>query len=149
MMLPTKDQPTKIPAWIKLLKLPLEFWTPESFSKIASTIGKPLNVDNATAKRLRLDYARMCVEIDAGTELPYDVRIIVNGELVVVAIQYQWVPPICCDCKVFGHPQGSCSKQVSSKPPKDVWQVVGKGKIQANTGPEIQVVDESIPSSSF
>ncbi|KAI8560024.1 hypothetical protein RHMOL_Rhmol04G0222600 [Rhododendron molle] len=91
----------------------------------------------------------VCVEIDAGTELPYDVRIIVNGELVVVAIQYQWVPPICCDCKVFGHPQGSWSKQVSSKPPKDVWQVVGKGKIQANTGPEIQVVDESIPSSSF
>ncbi|KAI8535189.1 hypothetical protein RHMOL_Rhmol10G0154500 [Rhododendron molle] len=80
MLIPTKDQPSKIPAWIKILKLPLEFWTAECFSKIASTIGKPLHVDQATAKKLRLDYARICVEIDAETDLPDDVQITINGE---------------------------------------------------------------------
>lgn len=69
-----------IPAWIKIHKLPLEFWTAESFSQIASTIGKPLHVDKDTEKRKRLDYGRMFVEIEAGSELPDDIQITVNGD---------------------------------------------------------------------
>lgn len=60
MMIPSIDHPSSIPAWIKIHKLPFEFWTAESFSKIASTIGKPLHVDKATEKRQRLDFARVC-----------------------------------------------------------------------------------------
>lgn len=150
MLLPTKDQPSKIPAWIKILKLPLEFWTAECFSKIASTIGKPLHVDQATAKKLRLDYARICVEIDAGTELPDDVEITINGEAVIVALQYQWLPPICTDCKVFGHPTGSCTKQLGTKvsSQKDIWQVVSKGKGKRDANPAAMGTGESSSSQS-
>lgn len=95
MMDPTLEQPSSIPAWIKIHKLPLEFWTADCFSCIASTIGKPLHVDKDTKKRKRLDYARVCVEIDVRTELPDDVKITVNGESVVVRLEYQWLPPIC------------------------------------------------------
>lgn len=95
LMIPTLEHLSTIPAWIKIHKLPLEFWTAESFSRIASTIGKPLHVDKNTEKRKRLDYARMCVGIEAGSELPDDIQITVNGQSVVVAIKYQWLPPIC------------------------------------------------------
>ncbi|KAI8564159.1 hypothetical protein RHMOL_Rhmol03G0160300 [Rhododendron molle] len=150
MMLPSKDQPSKIPAWIKILKLPLEFWTAECFSKIASTIGKPLHVDQATAKKLRLDYARICVEIDAGTDLPDDVQITINGETVIVALQYQWLPPICTDCKVFGHPKGTCSKQSGTKvsTQQDTWQVVSKGKGKRDANSTDMVSGESSSSQS-
>lgn len=86
MMVPTLEHPSTIPAWIKLHKLPLEFWTAKSFSRIASTIGKPLHVDKDIEKRNRLDYARVCVEIDARSRLPDDIQVIVNGESVLVAI---------------------------------------------------------------
>lgn len=70
------------------------------------------------------------MEIDAGTDLPDDIQITVNGETVIVALQYQWLPPICPECKVFGHPQGTCAKQSGPKVSSSEvnWQVVNKGK---------------------
>lgn len=68
------EHPTSIPTWIKVHKLPLEFWTKEGFSRIGSAIGKPLRVDMDTEKRRRLDYARICVEVDAVFELPNDFK---------------------------------------------------------------------------
>ncbi|KAI8555495.1 hypothetical protein RHMOL_Rhmol05G0177300 [Rhododendron molle] len=44
----------------------------------------------------------------------------------------EWLPPICSICKVFGHHQGSCTKQSTSKPIKETWQVEWKGKDQVN-----------------
>lgn len=40
MLVPSTVHPATIPAWVKLHKLPLECWTEECFSRIASTIGK-------------------------------------------------------------------------------------------------------------
>ncbi|XP_058227165.1 uncharacterized protein LOC131335705 isoform X3 [Rhododendron vialii] len=103
MMLPTKDQPSKIPAWVKMLELSLEFWTAESLCKIASIIG---------------------------SELADDIQVTVNGQSVVVVLHYQWLPPICSECKVFGHPQGSCNKQTNLQPSnEEYWQVVSKGSL--------------------
>ncbi|KAI8530014.1 hypothetical protein RHMOL_Rhmol11G0021000 [Rhododendron molle] len=132
------------------MKLPLEFWTTECFSKIARTIGKPLHVDQATAKKLRLDYARVCVEIDVGTDLPDDVQITINGEAVIVALQYQWLPPICTNCKVFGHPKGTCFKQPGTKvsSQRDIWQVVGKGKGKRDANSATMVTGKSSTSQS-
>lgn len=44
-------------------------------------------MDNATEKQQRLDFARVCVEIEADAELPSDVQITVRGESVVVALE--------------------------------------------------------------
>ncbi|KAG5516313.1 hypothetical protein RHGRI_037131 [Rhododendron griersonianum] len=97
-----------------------------------------------------MDYARICVEIDAGTDLPDDIQITINGEAVVVALQYQWLPPICTDCKVFGHPKGSCIKQSGTKVSgqKDTWQVVSKGKGKRDTNSADVVSGEASSSQS-
>ncbi|KAI8559246.1 hypothetical protein RHMOL_Rhmol04G0157600 [Rhododendron molle] len=50
MMNPAQDQPSKISAWVKLHDLLFELWNQECLSRVASTIGKPLHVDQATAK---------------------------------------------------------------------------------------------------
>ncbi|KAG5565795.1 hypothetical protein RHGRI_001652 [Rhododendron griersonianum] len=142
MMKPVKEQPTHIPAWVKLHNLPLELWNQECLSRIASTIGKPLHVDQATAKTSRQPgllqtkstNARICIEISAENELPDEVRITVEGESVVVFVEYQVLPSLCKECQVFGHSTDHCSKKpppITSQPLQE-WTVVGSGKLRAN-----------------
>ncbi|KAG5565781.1 hypothetical protein RHGRI_001639 [Rhododendron griersonianum] len=140
MMKPVKEQPSHIPAWVKLHDLPLELWNQECLSRVASTIGKPLHVDQATAKTSRQPgllqtkstSARICIEINAQHELPADVEITVEGESVVVPIEYQVLPLMCKLCQVFGHSTAQCSK----KPPPPTsqtnqdWILVGNGNLR-------------------
>lgn len=148
MLIPNTDQPSTISAWIKFHKLPLECWTEVCLSRIASSVGKPLHVDKATANKQRLDYARICVEIDAGDDLPTEVMVKVNGESVVVEIEYQWLPPKCTECKVFGHSSDSCGLKPTCKPSNTSsnWQNVGTRKHGIPTAPTFQ--PSVCPSSS-
>ena len=45
--------------------IPVEYWTEEGLSKLASAIGVPLYADHATESRKRISFARVCVEIEA------------------------------------------------------------------------------------
>ncbi|KAL2228620.1 UNVERIFIED_CONTAM: hypothetical protein Sindi_1841700 [Sesamum indicum] len=60
---------TQVPVWIKLRHLPMEFWTTEELSTVASGVGKPLYPDAITRACTRLDFARVCVMIDATQKL--------------------------------------------------------------------------------
>ncbi|KAI8555236.1 hypothetical protein RHMOL_Rhmol05G0159000 [Rhododendron molle] len=138
MMKPVKEQPSHIQAWVKLHDLPLELGNQECLNRVASTIGKPLLVDQATTKTSRQSgllqtkstSARICIEISAQHELPDDVRITVEGESVVVPVEYQVLPLMCKLCQVFGHSTAQCSKKTpppTSQTNQD-WIVVGNGK---------------------
>lgn len=97
---------------------------------LASAIGKPIHIDEATANKRRLDFACVCVEINAGDELPIDIAILVKDESVMVGIEYQRLPPRCEKCKVFGH---TCDVKVVPKATSHVeeWTVVGKDKLSS------------------
>lgn len=134
MLAPSTEHPSTIPVWVKIHKLPLECWTEEGLSRIASKIGKPLHVDVATAGQQRIAFARVCIEIGADYELPSTISVLTAKGTVVVTVEYQWLPRKCSKCKVFGH---SCSiKATTADPiastisgiedPKAVWQNVGK-----------------------
>lgn len=125
MMTPSRNHPSIILAWVKVHKLPFESWTAESFSRIESAIGKPLYDDLTTEKR-RIDYARICVEIDAKTDLPNEIQIMIRGDSVVVLVEYQWLSNKCSECNVFCH---SCQKKATVQPlPTDSWQTVTRNK---------------------
>ena len=64
-----KEAPSKVPIWVNIHNIPMEYWTPEGLSHIASIIGKPLHVDKLTAVGRRITYARVCIEVDASYEL--------------------------------------------------------------------------------
>ncbi|XP_058198418.1 uncharacterized protein LOC131313940 [Rhododendron vialii] len=121
-MKPVKDQPSHIPAWVRLHDLPLELWNQECLSRVASTIGKPLHVDQATAKTSRQPgllqtkstSAGVCIEISAEHDLPEDVKITIEGKSVVVPNEYQVLPLMCKQCQVFGHSTTQCSKKSAS-----------------------------------
>jgi len=50
--------------WILLPELPQEYWMERTLWEIASSVGTPLVIDNATSKRIFGHYARLLVDMD-------------------------------------------------------------------------------------
>ncbi|CAL1375853.1 unnamed protein product [Linum trigynum] len=65
--------------------------------KIGKRIGRPLQVDQATSTGARLDYARVCVEVDLSKPLLSQFRI--HG--VKYFIQYEGLEKICLICEKY------------------------------------------------
>ena len=52
---------TQAPVWIRLPKIPLEYWHEDVFNGIARSFGELLSIDHVTATKKRLTYARIYV----------------------------------------------------------------------------------------
>ncbi|PWA99322.1 ATPase, F1/V1/A1 complex, alpha/beta subunit, Zinc knuckle CX2CX4HX4C [Artemisia annua] len=93
---------------------------PPALNELGSSVGKPIIMDSMTAYVCkngvgRTEYARILVEIDAikglkeTVELQYrDMNKNVKGTK-TVKVAYDWKPPICTHCKVFGHDFKGCT----------------------------------------
>ncbi|KAJ6408657.1 hypothetical protein OIU84_011896 [Salix udensis] len=100
-----KSKITTLPMWIRLKGLPFPLWTTQGLSHAASMVGKPLSCDEHTHEYTRLDYARVCVEVDA--TLPYvhhfEIDCSLSADPIRIEVEYEWKPKRCEKCKVFGH----------------------------------------------
>ncbi|KAL2230755.1 UNVERIFIED_CONTAM: hypothetical protein Sindi_1669900 [Sesamum indicum] len=137
-----KLQHTQVPVWIKLHHLPVEFWTEEGLSTVASGVGKPLYPDAITRACTRLDFARVCVMLDVTSNLPKHI-IIMNpdedgGESPCkVDVEYEWLPQKCNSFMTLGHSAKDCvlNKPKPVKPPIAIY-VPKVGTLQEPTRPE-------------
>ncbi|GJY36109.1 RNA-directed DNA polymerase, eukaryota, reverse transcriptase zinc-binding domain protein [Tanacetum coccineum] len=97
---------------LELVNVPLEAWSKEGISALASSLGKPLIMDTMTAKRYslgegRMDFARILVEFDVmkgfkeKIELQYRDKDNNKKGTKHVKVEYAWKPDICSHCKVF------------------------------------------------
>lgn len=48
-----KADVAKIPIWAKMINVPLEAWSKEGISALASSLGRPLRMDNGFVKMVR------------------------------------------------------------------------------------------------
>ncbi|KAL2226580.1 UNVERIFIED_CONTAM: hypothetical protein Sindi_2016700 [Sesamum indicum] len=120
---------TQAPVWIKLRHLPMEFWTTDGLSTVASGVGKPLYPDAITRACMRLDFARVCVMVDVSQNLPNHVIIMTpdedGGETPCkVDVEYEWLPKKCLDCMTLGHSTKECpltKPKKTTKPPVAVY----------------------------
>ncbi|KAG5224356.1 RNA-directed DNA polymerase, eukaryota, Reverse transcriptase [Salix suchowensis] len=94
-----------VSVWIRLRGLPLPLWTKEGLSMAASMVGKPQSCDEQTINCKRLDYARLCVELDASLPFirQFEVESPLSKEPVKVTVEYEWKPSRCEVCHSFGH----------------------------------------------
>ena len=107
---------TEIPIWIKILRLPLEYWNSKCLSYIASGVGKPLFANANTKSNTRLGFARVFVEVDVNAQFPEEIEVDMgNGHACVVGIEYPWIPIECSKCCVFGHLTRDCAANRDSK----------------------------------
>ncbi|GAV92775.1 DUF4283 domain-containing protein/zf-CCHC_4 domain-containing protein, partial [Cephalotus follicularis] len=109
---------TKIPVWIKLMNIPMEYRTVRGLSHLSSVLGTPLHMDPATASKQMISFARICVEMSADKAFPDTIKAKRKGGATVeVRVEYSWKPPICERCKVFDHSTRACPVR-TPPPPK-------------------------------
>ncbi|GAV67087.1 DUF4283 domain-containing protein [Cephalotus follicularis] len=102
-----------IPVWVKLSRVPVQYWTKLGLSYIASVIGKPLYMDVNTTKRHSLSFARICIEMAATSSFPDSIVLeLVNGCTMNIEVEYPWNSAACTLCKVFDHSNKTCPKVV-------------------------------------
>ncbi|GJR14147.1 RNA-directed DNA polymerase, eukaryota, reverse transcriptase zinc-binding domain protein [Tanacetum coccineum] len=113
----------------KRVNVPLEAWSNKGISAIASSIGKPVIMDQTTTEMCnkgvgRIGYARVLVEVSAKNQWKNKVEICYKNAkketclTKFVNVLYDWVPPKCEFCKVFGHTHANCSLRPKSEEEK-------------------------------
>ncbi|KAL0423234.1 UNVERIFIED_CONTAM: hypothetical protein Sradi_0858200 [Sesamum radiatum] len=117
---------TEVPVWIKLRHLPMELWTTDGLSTVASGIGRSLYPDAITRACTRLDFARVCVMLNVNSKLPKDIVIMMPNELggesaCKVDVEYEWLPPKCTKCTSLGHATKDCPLTQPVKPVVSVY----------------------------
>nr|GEU74581.1 hypothetical protein [Tanacetum cinerariifolium] len=88
-----------VPVWVKLHGIPVTAFSEDGLSG-------------------RSSYARTMIELKADAELK-DTIVVTMPKLIregfytcTVRVKYEWKPPRCACCKVFGHPQEECRKNL-------------------------------------
>ncbi|KAB5545461.1 hypothetical protein DKX38_013573 [Salix brachista] len=144
-----KNKIRTIPVWARLQGLPFPLWTKQGLSMAASMVGTPLACDAATLQCTRMEYARVCIELDAS--LPpvhsFQVASSLTEEPITVDVVYEWKPARCSKCKVFGH---SC-KTAEVKVRGDDMDKVGtgdKGEGKTMEEPQPPEVSQVVPPAS-
>nr|GEX81926.1 RNA-directed DNA polymerase, eukaryota, reverse transcriptase zinc-binding domain protein [Tanacetum cinerariifolium] len=83
-----KAEPKRIPVWVKLVNVPMEAWSVNGINALASSIGKPIIMDEVTTKMCvigvgRIGFARVLVEIDVEKGIKAKIEIIYKSKNVV------------------------------------------------------------------
>ncbi|GKD28369.1 putative reverse transcriptase domain-containing protein, partial [Tanacetum coccineum] len=110
-----------VPVWVKLHGVPVMAFSEDGLSDIATKLGTPLMLDSYTSDMCmqswgRSSYAREMIELQADVELKDTIVVVMHkltGEgfyTCTVRVEYEWKPPRCACCKVFGQIQEECPK---------------------------------------
>ena len=117
----TKSEVTKVPIWIILHNVPLLAYSEDGLSLIATQVGKPIMLDSFTSSMCvdswgRISFARALVELSSDSVLKREVTMAIPKEndsgfiTACIKVEYEWRPPHCEVCKVFGHDRINCPK---------------------------------------
>nr|GEU50166.1 hypothetical protein [Tanacetum cinerariifolium] len=108
--------------WVKLHGVPVMAFSEDSLSAIAIKLGTLLMLDSYTFDMClqswgRSSYARAMIELHADVELKGNIVVAmpkINKEFYTctVRVEYEWKPFRCACCKVFGHIQEECFKNI-------------------------------------
>lgn len=122
---PQHQVQTHAQIWVRLMHLPQEYWRKKTLYEIASGIGTPLTIDEATQARLFGLYARVLVDVDMSGRLFESVLVEREGHAFPIAIEYEKQPPYCGHCKMLGHTLQNCKKLS----PMNIKEGIDKAKV--------------------
>ncbi|GJV85608.1 probable methyltransferase PMT28 isoform X1 [Tanacetum coccineum] len=136
-----KNEVTKVPVWVKLHNVPVVAYSADGLSLIATQVGNPIMLDAYTSSMcedpwVRINFARVLVELNANSVLKHEVSMAIPLEdgsghtREVIKVEYEWKPPHCADCKIFGHTNEKCPKRAINL---DTPSESGKGPIVPST----------------
>ncbi|GJS60624.1 retrotransposon protein, putative, ty1-copia subclass [Tanacetum coccineum] len=108
---------------VKLHGVLVTAFSEDGLSDIAMKLGTPLMLDSYTSDMClqswgRSSYAKVMIKLWADMELKDNLvvampKIMREGHYTcTVRVEYEWKPPRCSCCKVFGHTQEECPKNI-------------------------------------
>nr|GEV30277.1 hypothetical protein [Tanacetum cinerariifolium] len=117
--------------WVKLHGVPVTAFSEDDLSVIATKMGTPPMLDSYTSDMCvqswgRSSYARVMIELRADVELKDNIivdmpKITREGHYTCnICVEYEWKPPRCSSCKVFGHIHEECPKNTGAGEKKTV-----------------------------
>ncbi|KAG8383798.1 hypothetical protein BUALT_Bualt04G0051100 [Buddleja alternifolia] len=106
---PSEESPI-MPIWIKIFGLRPHWFHRGFLYHIASLIGKPLKLDEATTEIDNPVVARICVEVNVLEKLQFDVPIQIDDKTHYFKVQYEGIPEYCRICRHRGHSIAACFK---------------------------------------
>ncbi|GJV61155.1 zinc knuckle CX2CX4HX4C containing protein [Tanacetum coccineum] len=120
-----KEELIRIPIWVKLHDVPIQVFEEDGISLIATFIGKTVMLDSYTSSMCneswgRSSFARCLIEVNSEANLVDVVTIGIpslSGDgftKETIHVEYEWRPPRCDICKIFGHVHDHCPKKVAS-----------------------------------
>ncbi|GJZ22368.1 zinc knuckle CX2CX4HX4C containing protein [Tanacetum coccineum] len=140
-----KEELTRIPIWVKLHDVPIQVFEEDGISLIATFIGKPVMLDSYTSSMCndswgRSSFARCLIEVNSEADLVDVVTIGIPSlseddfTKETIRVEYEWRPPRCDTCKIFGHVHDYCPKKVVSPPIVATSNVVTPNAEKTNDG---------------
>lgn len=102
---PSSSQLTSTLVWVRIPRLPIEFFSDQILMRIGNKLGKAVKIDIHTTQVSRAKYARVCVEVDLEKPLISTVMI---GDY-QLAVEYENLHLICFTCGRYGHRSEDCA----------------------------------------
>ncbi|KAG8377833.1 hypothetical protein BUALT_Bualt08G0074700 [Buddleja alternifolia] len=119
---PTEESPI-MPVWIKVFVLRPHWFHRQFLYHVASLIGKPLKLDEATTEIANPMFARMCVEINVLDKLVPNVPIQIDGKTRFFKVTYEGIPAYCKICHHRGHTMAACFERNEKDEQEGEWQI--------------------------
>lgn len=102
----------RVPTWIQLPELDLEFWGKRTLEKIAGRLGRPICTDHQTAVKGRVSYPRILVDANVMKPLVENIKIVSpERERIDQEVYYEWLPHQCKQCRKWGHRDEDCNSK--------------------------------------
>nr|GEV39050.1 hypothetical protein [Tanacetum cinerariifolium] len=125
-----KEDVGTILVWVKIHGVPVIAFNEDGLSDISTKLGTPLMLNSYMSDMCmqswsRSSYTRAMIELRADVELKDNIivampKITREGHYTCnIRVEYEWKPPRCAYCNVFGHIQGDCPKNIGAEYPGD------------------------------
>ncbi|XP_028796151.1 uncharacterized protein LOC114751650 [Neltuma alba] len=101
---PTRASIDKVAVWVRMPKVPLEYYDEEALTFIGNRIGETIKVDLNTSCQLRGHYARICVLVDLTKQLMPGFSL--DNE--DYHLEYEGLHMLCTECGWYGHRSEVC-----------------------------------------
>ncbi|GKE08610.1 retrotransposon protein, putative, ty1-copia subclass [Tanacetum coccineum] len=126
-----KEDVSIVPVLVKLHGVPITTFSEDGLSDIATKLGTPLMLDFYTSDMCMQSwgtssYARAMIELRVDVELKDNIvvampKITEEGHYTCnIRVEYEWKPPRCASCKVFGHIHEECQKNTCDDETKNL-----------------------------
>ena len=108
-----------IDQWVRVPRLPWEFWDFNTLTELMLPVGKVIRVDQNTLLRLKGKFARVCVHIDITEPLPGSLVVEFEGRSMKIPLIYEGLHEVCALCGNEEHQIESCAL-IPPQPHKEV-----------------------------